>query len=81
MSNYASCCGGCLCNICVKSAYAVYRHTEEERQISDCCHCEDCWCYGHEPGTKRLYTEQCEDFVLMDAAAVARRRKFKIVKE
>lgn len=80
MNDYASCCGGCLCNICVKSAYPIYKHTEEERQLSDCYHCEDCWNYGHEPGTKLTYTEKCEGFVLMDAAAVARRRKFKVIK-
>lgn len=79
--DYASPCGGCVCNICVKSAYPIYKHTEEERQLSDCYHCEDCWNYGHEVGTKRTYIDNCEEFVLMDAAAVARRRKFKVVKK
>lgn len=80
MKNYASCCGGCLCNICKKSAGISYKQTLKERQNADCYRCEDCWYYGNEVGKKRLYTETCNEFKIIDSAAIGIRRKLKVVR-
>lgn len=74
--NYASPCGGCICDHCANSAECVDNCTGEME--FNCFTCDECkWYDGKGTDNQRA---ECRDYKITEVYAKAKRKKFKALK-
>ncbi len=76
--NYAFPCGGCVCNHCANSVECLDNCTGE--MLFACFTCDECRRYDNDGKGPDNWREECRDYKVTDAEAVALRKKFKVLK-
>lgn len=74
-------CANCLCERCVNNVEELWHKVKPEEQIDPCFNCDDCYHYDMSLKHKPRQMDNCEKFVISEYAAMAKRKRIKVIKK
>ena len=76
---YASPCGGCICNHCTNNLYSVDKTAGEAKIFCDACEC--CRWYDGDTRSKDMWKQKCKNYIVTNQHAEYLRKRIKVVKK